>query len=106
MVDLAREKKVFLMEAIWSRFTPAYAKLKELVNDPSSGGIGDVRYVHSTFGEDATGVARMVKKELGGGTMLDLGIYCLHLITWIFGIEQRADSVNVSGHLFKVRQKV
>ena len=48
MIQLAKDKGVFLMEATWSRFTPAYTKVRELLD---SGSIGDVRAVDSSFGE-------------------------------------------------------
>jgi len=80
LVELARAKGVFLMEAIWSRCLPAYKALKEELR---SGSIGDVKQVIATFGEKID-VPRMHKKELGGGTVLDLGIYTIQLAQLVF----------------------
>ena len=48
MIQMAKDKGLFLMEALWSRFTPAYVKVRELLE---SSCIGDVRAVDSSFGE-------------------------------------------------------
>ena len=97
MIQCARDNDTFLMEAIWSRFLPSYDKLSDLVR---SGRIGDVRYVHSTFGEAASHVDRLVRKDLGGGTMLDLGLYNVNLISFVFGPNRLPDDIHASGHLF------
>jgi predicted dehydrogenase len=84
VVALAREKKLFLMEGMWTRFIPAIVKARELVRD---GVIGDVRMLHSHFGfradDDETG--RLVAPELGGGSLLDVGIYPLAFAYMVFG---------------------
>jgi len=74
-------------EATWSRFTPAYSKVKELLRNNA---IGDVRAVNASFGEafEDAEESRICKMSLGGGTILDLGIYCINLITWSFGDEK------------------
>jgi predicted dehydrogenase len=74
LVDLARERGLFLMEAMWMRCNPAIRRLVDLV---ASGRIGEVRAVHADFGfasrEPAT--HRLHARELGGGALLDLGVY-------------------------------
>ena len=47
LVELAREKKVFLMEAMWSRFIPALVKMKEVID---KGEIGEIKFMHADFG--------------------------------------------------------
>jgi predicted dehydrogenase len=84
MVDTARQRDLFVMEAIWSRFLPAYTLLGELLAD---GVIGDVVSVDADFGirfpyEPAH---RLFDLALGGGALLDLGIYPLQLATLVLG---------------------
>ncbi|RYC67277.1 MULTISPECIES: Gfo/Idh/MocA family protein [Spirosoma] len=76
MVDTARSKSVFLMEALWSRFMPVLLRAKQLVDD---GAIGTVTGVRADFGFAApfTPDGRLYNKALGGGSLLDIGIYPL-----------------------------
>lgn len=78
MVDTARTKGVFLMEALWSRFMPGIRHALELAQ---SGSVGKVVSVKADFGFKAPFVAdnRLFNKALGGGALLDIGIYPLFL---------------------------
>jgi len=96
MVDTARERNVFLMEAIWSRFLPAYTLLAELL---ARGVIGDVESVDADFGirfpfEPAH---RLFDLALGGGALLDLGIYPLQLATLVLGAPTDVQAVGTVG---------
>jgi predicted dehydrogenase len=84
VVALARAKKLFLMEAMWTRFMPALAEVRRIV---ASGEIGTVRQVHADFGFAATHDPehRVNKRELGGGALLDLGIYPLSIACALLG---------------------
>ncbi|MFD2936018.1 Gfo/Idh/MocA family protein [Spirosoma flavum] len=84
MVKTARTKGLFLMEALWSRFMPGIEKALELVQ---SGVIGKVVSVKADFGFKAPFVPdnRLFNKELGGGSLLDIGIYPLFLSYLILG---------------------
>jgi predicted dehydrogenase len=84
MVDTARERDLFVMEAIWSRFLPAYVRLGELLAD---GVIGDVVSVDADFGIrfPYDPMHRLFDLALGGGALLDLGIYPLQLATLVLG---------------------
>eukprot|EP01098_Paradermamoeba_levis_P015974 TRINITY_DN8399_c0_g1_i1.p1 TRINITY_DN8399_c0_g1~~TRINITY_DN8399_c0_g1_i1.p1 ORF type:complete len:297 (-),score=-20.20 TRINITY_DN8399_c0_g1_i1:4-894(-) len=84
MVETARSKGVFLMEALWSRFMPGIRKALELVQ---SGAIGKVVSVKADFGFKAPFLPekRLFNKELGGGSVLDIGIYPLFLSYLILG---------------------
>lgn len=93
LVSLAREKKVFLMEAIWSRCLPAYKAVMEAI---AAGEIGKVKQVFAFFGFPIT-ADRLHKKELGGGTVLDLGVYTIQFAQLIFGGETPV--VTAAGHL-------
>lgn len=74
LVELARERGLFLMEAMWTRFNPLTRKLRQLVKD---GVIGTVRSVHADFGfafpHDPA--HRLWDLAAGGGSLLDVGIY-------------------------------
>ncbi len=84
MISKAREKGVFLMEALWTRFLPSIVKTLELI---ASGELGDVRHIQSDFGIKRTFDPRhrAFNKELGGGSLLDLGIYPLFLTLLLWG---------------------
>jgi predicted dehydrogenase len=74
MVDSAREKNVFLMEAMWTRFMPSILKTLELIKENR---IGNLKTIHADFGFLAPYLPerRLLNKQLGGGALLDIGIY-------------------------------
>lgn len=84
VVALARAKKLFLMEAMWTRYMPALAELKRIV---ATGEIGTPRQLHADFGFHAPAdpAHRVNHRELGGGALLDLGIYPLSIAVAIMG---------------------
>ncbi len=84
LVDVARDKKVFLMEAMWSRFIPALVSVKELLD---RGEIGEIKFMHADFGFIAPPKMdqRTFNKSLGGGAQLDVGIYPMFLTLWLLG---------------------
>ena len=84
VIAVAREKKLFLMEGMWSRFFPLMGRVREIV---ASGAIGEVRMVQADFGFRA-GVnpeGRLFNPALGGGSLLDVGIYPLSLASMFLG---------------------
>lgn len=95
LIKLAKEKKVFLMEAVWSRFFPVYHEMTKRIK---AGEIGDVVQVLSSFGKSLEHVDRETKRELGAGTTLDLGIYTVQFATLIMGGE-KPEKVLAGGHL-------
>ncbi|RDA94799.1 hypothetical protein CP533_4269 [Ophiocordyceps camponoti-saundersi (nom. inval.)] len=96
LVETARARNLFFMEAVWTRFFPLSIKIREMI---SSGEIGtvyrtigkppppptDVSILETSDGQDGTlGVNdshRLVNKDLAGGALLDVGVYAL---TWVF----------------------
>ena len=84
MTAAAQRSGCFLMEALWSRFLPAYQALTQLIDD---GNIGDVRLVEADFGfrMPFDGAHRLFDPAQGGGALLDLGIYPLHLAFLVLG---------------------
>lgn len=81
---LAKEKNLFIMEAVWTRFQPFAAKLKEVLD---SGMIGDLQTMLVSFGQDLRHVERLVSPELAGGALLDLGIYPITFASMFFGTK-------------------
>lgn len=84
IIEVARKKRLFCMEAMWMRFIPLMKKVHTMVKD---GAVGEVRIIKADLGfpyfydpDD-----RHFNPSLGGGAMLDLGIYPLSLATWLLG---------------------
>ncbi|PKH43420.1 Predicted dehydrogenase [Nocardioides alpinus] len=96
VVAAAREAGVFCMEAMWTRLQPAVATARELV---AAGEIGEVTSVHADLGAhrryDPT--HRLFAPELGGGAVLDLGVYPISFAQHFLGTPDR---VTTSGTLF------
>ena len=92
MIALAKEKKVFLMEALWTKFLPHFIKVKEIV---SSGQIGEIKSVLVKFGFKPTEpiAPRIFDPALAGGTMLDIGIYNVFMTLSILGKPTFIDAV-------------
>lgn len=84
MIDAARAKGVFLMEAMWTRFVPATVKMMELIK---GGAIGHVNSANIDFGYyiDIPDQHRLLNPELGGGALLDVGIYVVSMASLVFG---------------------
>ena len=92
MISAAREHGVFLMEAFWTRFLPSIGRVLELV---ASGALGEVRHIQSDFGAITAfdPAHRAFNKELGGGSLLDIGIYPVFLALLLWGEPDRISSV-------------
>jgi len=84
MINLAMERKVFLMEALWTRFLPHYTKTKELI---AEGKLGEIRSILINFGFKPVPPVnrRLFEPELGGGTLMDIGIYNVFMAMSILG---------------------
>lgn len=84
LVALARAKNLFLMEAMWTRFMPALAEVRRIVE---SGEIGPVHQVNAELGfkSEAGPEHRLFNPALGGGALLDLGIYPLSIAVALLG---------------------
>ncbi len=84
VVTIARQKGLFVMEAMWSRFFPLMVKVRELL---AANAIGEPRLLQADFGFRA-GVnpeSRLFNPALGGGALLDVGVYPISLAFMIFG---------------------
>jgi predicted dehydrogenase len=95
VVEAARRRKVFCMEAMWMRFSPAVCKVRELVK---SGSIGEVRLVTAQLGfrRPFDPQSRIFAKP-GGGALLDLGVYTLSFAHALLGPPIRIQSVPLIG---------
>lgn len=84
MIETAKEQDVFLMEALWTKFLPHYQKMKELILNET---IGNVTCVQANFGFklQSSSPLRLSDASLGGGTLLDIGIYNVFLALSILG---------------------
>lgn len=95
-IRMAAGKNLFLMEAMWMRFFPAY---RQLLSWLSEGAIGDVQVVQADFRISLpfNPAHRLYKPELGGGALLDLGIYTLSLAHQLLGYPDKLHSHAVIG---------
>jgi predicted dehydrogenase len=84
LTALARERGLFAMEGMWTRFNPIVARLRDLVTD---GAIGDVRAVYADFSENPAFDAahRLWSPDLAGGAILDLGVYPVSFAWMLLG---------------------
>lgn len=81
----AKSRNLFLMEGIWTRFIPATNKLLQILENKT---IGDLLFVRADFGfkADTNPEGRLFNKKLGGGSLLDIGIYPIYLSLLTLGI--------------------
>ena len=95
MIAASRESGAFLMEAMWTRFIPLMGAVMELV---ASGKIGAVKHIRADFGFLApfNPEGRLYNMRLGGGSLLDIGIYPLYLCLQLLG---RPAAITAAGHL-------
>ncbi len=84
LFHIAKEKGLFLTEALWTRFQPGAREIRDVVK---SGEIGDVRFVYANFSLAIDKKERLNKPELGGGALLDLGIYPITLTDIFLGLD-------------------
>ena len=82
LVSMAKEHNVFLMEAMWSKFLPANLSAKKWIDE---GRIGKVLHIKATFGfhENYDPSSRLYNPSLGGGALLDVGVYPISYTTFL-----------------------
>jgi predicted dehydrogenase len=95
MIATATRTARFLMEAMWTRFLPPYRLLASLLDD---GVIGAPSFVESDFGFGVPRepMHRLWDPSLGGGSLLDLGVYPVQLASLVLGAPER---VAAAGHV-------
>lgn len=84
MIDGARRRRVFLMEAMWTRFLPIMGVVSEWL---AQGRIGEIRRLECDFSFrcDGNPGSRLLDPAVGGGGLLDVGVYALAFTSWVFG---------------------
>ncbi|HQJ86402.1 MAG TPA: Gfo/Idh/MocA family oxidoreductase [Prolixibacteraceae bacterium] len=87
MVLVAREKQIFLMEAFWTRFQPSFQKALEIVR---SGDLGALKVIRSDFAFNAPKdpEKRLFNVSLGGGSLLDIGVYPVFAALSALGVPE------------------
>jgi predicted dehydrogenase len=88
LVAMARTKKLFLMEAMWTRFLPHIVALRDLVD---RGVLGELVMVEADHGKwfAPDPASRLFAPELGGGALLDLGVYPISFASMLLGTPSR-----------------
>ena len=84
LLNTAKEKGIFITEAIWTRYMPLSHKVKELME---SGIIGEPRLLTATLCYMMEFKERILRPDLCGGALLDLGVYCLNFVRMYFGTD-------------------
>lgn len=97
LTTIAKQNNVFLMEGIWSRCFPVHAEVRRLLAEET---VGEVKLVKAYFGSPQLHIPRSVEKELGGGALLDIGVYCLQFVLMVFNGE-RPESIHATGVLLE-----
>ncbi|MCR5761674.1 MAG: Gfo/Idh/MocA family oxidoreductase [Sphaerochaetaceae bacterium] len=80
--DYSREHKIFVAEAIWTRYMPSRQIIADTVN---SGVIGDVKALTANLFYNVSYKERLIQPSLGGGALLDVGVYCINFALMNFG---------------------
>lgn len=94
IINLAHERHVFLAEAIWTRYQPVVQIVRNLIAD---GRIGEPRLLTATLGYSMGDKPRIMRPDLCGGALLDLGVYALNFARMFFP----ADIVSIDGTCVK-----
>src|SRR5690606_33299016 len=92
LVQRSKERKVFLMEALWSRFNPSLQKVGQLLGE---GVIGEPGYLHADFAFHALDrdlESRLLNPALASGSLLDIGIYPIFLAYYLLGMPERLEA--------------
>lgn len=84
IVELAHERKVFLAEAIWTRYQPVVKMVRDLM---AEGRIGTPRLLTATLGYSMGEKPRIMRPDLCGGALLDLGVYALNFVRMFFSAD-------------------
>ena len=94
IIDLAHERGIFLAEAIWTRYQPAVGIVRKLIAD---GRIGEPRLITATLGYSMGDKPRIMRPDLCGGALLDLGVYALNFVRMFTD----SDIETIDGHCVK-----
>lgn len=100
LIDIAKTNNVFLMEAMWTKFLPATKIVKQWIENKV---IGDIKYMNVSFGfrTEFDPSSRLYDPKLGGGALLDVGVYPLSYVIYLMG--RLPDQVSSSAHIGQSR---
>ena len=87
VLKLSEDKGIFCGEAMWIRYLPVYVLLLDYTK---KGAIGNVKCINCSLGYDLRTKERVVRPELAGGALLDVGVYPINLISMILGTDTPA----------------
>ncbi len=96
LIEQARAAGVFVMEAMWLRFQPAFARMRQVID---SGELGEIRAVQADLGfaSDAPPTHRLLDPSKGGGALLDCGVYTASFAQWLLGAPTSVHAVGRLG---------
>jgi predicted dehydrogenase len=90
VAERAAERGVYCAEALWTFYLPSYDVIRQLLDD---GVLGDVRTVLADHGEWFPDTHRILRHDLAGGALLDLGTYPLALASWVLGEPEQVVAI-------------
>jgi predicted dehydrogenase len=90
VAERAAERGVYCAEALWTFYLPSYDVIRQLLDD---GVLGDVRTVLADHGEWFPDTHRIMRHDLAGGALLDLGTYPLALASWVLGEPEQVMAI-------------
>ena len=92
LVDLARRRHVYLLEALWTRFLPTFQAAKKRIDE---GAIGELQGLRADFGfkADSSKSPRITNLQIGAGALLDIGIYPVFLAQVLLGPPTKVTAV-------------
>jgi predicted dehydrogenase len=93
LYEIANSNSLLVMEALWSRFLDHWLELPKIIE-----ALGGVSSIEADFSVNISHVQRLTELELGGGALLDLGVYPLSMIQMLLG---KAERVSVEGETQK-----
>lgn len=96
MIQTAKQHNTFLMEALWTRFMPGCHALLDIIKD---GKIGTIQFISANFGfkAEADPTHRVLNPRLGGGALLDIGIYPAFLAYLLMGVPDHISAICKKG---------
>ena len=91
IIATARRQHLFCMEAMWTRFLPAVRELRRLVDTRIA---GEIRFVSASLGNayEADSTRPLFRRDMGGGALLDLGVYAISFVSLVLGQPSSAVS--------------
>ena len=94
VLDVAKQKNLFFLEGLWTRFFPVYVQVRKELSENT---LGTVKLLRAEFCVPIVDVERIKQKELGGGGCLDIGVYLISLACMVF--DEMPESVTAVGSL-------